>query len=87
MTCHVVKIEFFITKKAQSYYFLYRLKTSRDMMFDFMTRVIMNINEQFAAAQIAVKNLSEKPGNLDLLALYANYKQATDGDVYGNRPV
>ena len=86
MTCHVVKIEFFITKKAQSYYFLYRLKTSRDMMFDFMTRVIMNINEQFAAAQIAVKNLSEKPGNLDLLALYANYKQATDGDADGNRP-
>lgn len=28
----------------------------------------------------------EKPGNLDLLALYANYKQATDGDADGNRP-
>jgi acyl-CoA-binding protein len=46
----------------------------------------MNIHEQFAAAQIAVKNLSEKPGNLDLLALYANFKQATDGDADGNRP-
>ncbi|MBS1174602.1 MAG: acyl-CoA-binding protein [Burkholderiaceae bacterium] len=46
----------------------------------------MSINEQFAAAQIAVKNLSEKPGNLDLLALYANFKQATDGDADGNRP-
>ena len=46
----------------------------------------MSIKEQFAAAQIAVKNLSEKPGNLDLLALYANFKQATDGDADGNRP-
>ena len=46
----------------------------------------MSISEQFAAAQVAVKNLSEKPGNLDLLALYANFKQGTDGDADGNRP-
>jgi acyl-CoA-binding protein len=46
----------------------------------------MSISEQFAAAQVAVKNLSEKPGNLDLLALYANFKQATDGDAAGDRP-
>lgn len=46
----------------------------------------MNIHEQFAAAQMTVKNLSKKPGNLDLLALYANYKQATDGDADGHRP-
>ena len=39
------------------------------------------ITEQFEAAQVAVKNLSEKPGNFDLLALYANFKQATDGDA------
>ena len=44
------------------------------------------ITEQFEAAQVAVKNLSEKPGNIDLLALYANFKQATDGDADGNRP-
>ena len=44
------------------------------------------ITEQFEAAQVAVKNLSEKPGNFDLLALYANFKQATDGDADGNRP-
>lgn len=44
------------------------------------------IAEQFEAAQIAVKNLSEKPGNFDLLALYANFKQATDGDANGERP-
>ena len=67
MTFHVVKIEFVITKKAQSYYFLYRLKTRRDMMFAFMTRVIMNINEQFAAAQIAVHCLSEKTGKKKIL--------------------
>ena len=44
------------------------------------------ITEQFEAAQVAVKNLSEKPGNFDLLALYANFKQATDGDVGGDKP-
>ena len=44
------------------------------------------ITEQFETAQVAVKNLSEKPGNFDLLALYANFKQATDGDADGNRP-
>lgn len=44
------------------------------------------ITEQFEAAQLAVKSLSEKPGNFDLLALYANFKQATDGDADGNRP-
>ena len=44
------------------------------------------ITEQFEAAQVAVKNLSEQPGNFDLLALYANFKQATDGDADGNRP-
>ena len=46
----------------------------------------MSTLEQFNAAQAAVKTLSEKPGNLDLLALYANFKQGTDGDATGERP-
>jgi acyl-CoA-binding protein len=33
-----------------------------------------------------VKELPEKPGNQDLLKLYALYKQATIGDVGGDRP-
>ena len=44
------------------------------------------ITEQFEAAQVAVKKKKKKPGNFDLLALYANFKQATDGDADGNRP-
>ena len=33
-----------------------------------------------------VQQLPEKPGNEDLLKLYALYKQATVGDVEGKRP-
>ncbi|MEA2043682.1 MAG: acyl-CoA-binding protein [Bacteroidota bacterium] len=32
------------------------------------------------------KNLNEKPSNDVLLKLYALYKQATEGDVSGERP-
>ena len=32
------------------------------------------------------KNLSERPDNMTLLQLYALYKQATSGDVDGDRP-
>jgi acyl-CoA-binding protein len=32
------------------------------------------------------KNLKEKPSNDVLLKLYALYKQATEGDVQGERP-
>ena len=32
------------------------------------------------------KNLPEKPDNMTLLKIYALYKQATEGDVEGNRP-
>lgn len=46
----------------------------------------MSIREQFTEAQKTVKNLSKKPGSWDLLALYANFKQATDGDADGSRP-
>lgn len=40
----------------------------------------------FKAAGIAVKTLAKPPGNDELLALYAFYKQATVGDATGERP-
>jgi hypothetical protein len=40
----------------------------------------------FEAAGIAVKTLAKPPGNDELLALYAFYKQATVGDATGERP-
>ena len=40
----------------------------------------------FETAVAEVQELPEKPGNEDLLKLYALYKQATAGDVEGKRP-
>lgn len=40
----------------------------------------------FEQAQQAVKTLSQRPGNDDMLALYAHFKQASQGDVSGSRP-
>lgn len=40
----------------------------------------------FEQAQKDVHTLSRKPGNSDLLVLYAHFKQATAGDVQGSRP-
>ncbi|AUT70153.1 MULTISPECIES: acyl-CoA-binding protein [Paraburkholderia] len=40
----------------------------------------------FAKAQEDVKQLPERPGNLTLLRLYALFKQATEGDVHGDKP-
>jgi acyl-CoA-binding protein len=40
-----------------------------------------DLDEQFAKAQVDVKTLTTRPGNDDLLALYATYKQATAGDA------
>ncbi|MGH8781220.1 acyl-CoA-binding protein [Paraburkholderia sp.] len=45
-----------------------------------------DVNALFAQAQEDVKQLSERPGNLTLLRLYALFKQATDGDVHGDKP-
>ncbi len=42
--------------------------------------------EQFAQAQVAVKAFSEKPSDEALLELYALYKQASNGDVSGDKP-
>ena len=40
----------------------------------------------FEQAQTAVKSLTEKPSDEALLELYALYKQATNGDVSGDKP-
>lgn len=45
-----------------------------------------DLKAQFEQAQQDVKTLTERPSNDDLLALYAHFKQATDGDVSGKRP-
>ncbi len=45
-----------------------------------------DLQTQFQAAAVAAKNLDKRPGNDDLLELYALFKQATDGDVSGDRP-
>jgi len=45
-----------------------------------------NTEEQFQAALDAVKNLDQRPDNETLLELYAFYKQATAGDVAGDKP-
>ena len=41
---------------------------------------------QFEAAISELKSLAEKPDNTSLLKAYALYKQATTGDVQGERP-
>ena len=46
----------------------------------------MDLQKQFTEAQKQVNNLSTRPTNEELLLLYALYKQATTGDVQGERP-
>ena len=45
-----------------------------------------DLNQLFEQAQKDVKTLSAKPSDDDMLALYSIFKQATDGDVTGDRP-
>lgn len=40
----------------------------------------------FESAAAAVKSLTERPSNDQLLQLYALYKQGTAGDVSGSKP-
>jgi acyl-CoA-binding protein len=44
------------------------------------------LDDRFNAAAEASKTLPERPDNETLLQLYALYKQATVGDVEGDRP-
>ena len=45
-----------------------------------------DLQADFEQAQKDVETLSKKPSNDDLLALYAHFKQAKEGDVSGKRP-
>lgn len=44
------------------------------------------LDEQFKSAQDDVRKLAERPDNDTLLELYSFYKQATEGDVTGDKP-
>ena len=44
------------------------------------------LQKAFEAAQSAAKQLPQRPDNDTLLELYSYFKQATDGDVAGDRP-
>ncbi|MDQ2657620.1 MAG: acyl-CoA-binding protein [Bacteroidota bacterium] len=44
------------------------------------------LTEQFTSAISRSRELTSRPSNEDLLSLYALYKQATEGDVSGERP-
>jgi len=45
-----------------------------------------DLKTRFKQASIDVKGLAKRPSDNDMLALYALYKQATEGDVSGSKP-
>jgi diazepam-binding inhibitor (GABA receptor modulating acyl-CoA-binding protein) len=45
-----------------------------------------DLKKKFEAAAEAVKKAKKDPGNDMKLRLYANYKQASEGDVAGEKP-
>lgn len=44
------------------------------------------LQEEFEKAAASTKEFTQRPSNEELLELYALYKQATEGDVTGERP-
>ena len=46
----------------------------------------MSIEDEFKKASEDVQTLPKKPDNKTLLQLYSLYKQATEGDVTGDKP-
>ena len=44
------------------------------------------MEQEFTAAVARSKELTVRPSNEELLKLYSLYKQATEGDVQGERP-
>lgn len=46
----------------------------------------MELQQQFDSAVARSKELTQRPSNTELLDLYALFKQATEGDVTGDRP-
>jgi diazepam-binding inhibitor (GABA receptor modulating acyl-CoA-binding protein) len=45
-----------------------------------------DLKSKFEAAAAAAKQTKKRPDNKTLLKLYSYYKQATEGDVKGERP-
>jgi len=45
-----------------------------------------DLKKKFEAASAAVMKAKQDPGNDMKLKLYAHYKQATEGDVKGDKP-
>ena len=85
----VISLILLISISHFGYYFVcgYQQKKVRKEM---KLRMLANINSTslvvFEKALIDVKNLSKKPDDSVLLQLYGLYKQATEGDVTGERP-
>ncbi len=46
----------------------------------------MELQQQFESAVSRSKELTQRPSNAELLDLYALFKQASEGDVSGDRP-
>ncbi|HMV10737.1 MAG TPA: acyl-CoA-binding protein [Cyclobacteriaceae bacterium] len=46
----------------------------------------MELQQQFESAVARSKELTKRPSNEELLDLYALFKQASEGDVTGDRP-
>ena len=46
----------------------------------------MELQTQFETAVSRSKELTQRPSNEELLNLYALFKQATEGDISGERP-
>ena len=46
----------------------------------------MDLKQQFDSAVTRSRELTSRPSNENLLLLYALFKQATEGDVTGERP-
>jgi acyl-CoA-binding protein len=44
------------------------------------------LQDEFEKAAASTKEFTQRPSNEELLELYALYKQATEGDVTGERP-
>ena len=51
-----------------------------------MAAATKDLKARFEAATVAAKKTKKKPDNSTLLKLYSYYKQATEGDVKGDRP-
>ena len=64
-------------------FFCGRLSTN---LFRTLTSKAMALLDDFNTAVTKSKELTKRPSNEELLDLYALFKQATDGDVSGDRP-